>query len=160
MEMVEPTKDTTLDCINVLIEALEQYEQWFDNEKYCKEELQWLKGWSERVKEDLLELKAIKESNPSEVIEKAIRCLNIIEGFMRYHEVSDSYKEELETIKQALQSKLLAESCWEICKKKRVDVYCLLQCKTVDEYNDECFDKADLLTEAEFITLKEGLKKC
>ena len=50
----------------------------------------------------LTELQAIKDSEPSE----AIKCLNKIEGFMRYYEVNDTYKDELTTIKQALLKQL------------------------------------------------------
>ena len=56
----------------------------------------------EIIESALTELEQIKEANPSE----AIKCLNKIEGFMRYYEVNDTYKDELTTIKQALLKQL------------------------------------------------------
>ena len=50
------------------------------------------------------------------------------------------------------------EKAWEVVVKKRVDVYCLLQCKTLEEYNNECFCKDDLLTEEEFELIKEMME--
>jgi len=106
----------------------------------------------------LTELQAIKEANPSE----AMKCLEKVKNYEVESHIKEGWniilyeemQEELDTIKQALLNAQEQEKVLEIIKNKRVDVYCLLQCSNVDEYNDECFVKEDLLTEEEFDLLK------
>lgn len=121
----------------------------------------------------LKRLEAIDNSNHSEALE----CLEKLKGMeISSMPFSDEYgtqevdlndirkvgsqlntdfREYTTTIKQALIQKSKKEQAWDIVKKKGIDIGWLTQCETVKVYNYHC--DAELLTEEEFNTLKEGL---
>ena len=111
------------------------------------------------LKDDLTELKAIKESNPSEALE----CLEEIRDF-RYGKdkllvcQTEMYKQ----IKQALIKAQEQEKMLEIINKKSVYIHLLQQCGDVESYNNyfitkyglDEFTERLLLTQEEFELLK------
>jgi hypothetical protein len=167
MKELKPIKDTTLDCMNDLIGDLEHYEQWFNNEEHCKDELKWLKGWSERVKNDLTELQAIKEAKPSEALEDLKELHELAYG-------NDETSWKIDEIRMSshIKATLLKaeklEKAWEIVKEKRVDLPYLRCCiednQNVERYNEYIrnktmdYDHEQELTQQEFDLLKEVLE--
>ena len=171
MTKVKPIKDTTLECMNDLIGDLEHYEQWFNNEEHCKDELKWLKGWSERVKKALTELQAIKEAKPSE----AMKCLEGIEyvadvlkvnhkigsrdcANQEIKEMVDRLNYRIPTIKSALLRAEKLEKAWKVIKEKGVDVSDLKCCDSVEAYNIFIGTIEYQLTEEEFELIKEMIE--
>ena len=157
MAKSKPIKDTTLDYVNDLIGDLEHYEQWFNNEEYCKDELKCLKGWSERVKKDLLELQAIKEAKPSEALE----CLDKLAKQIELDEDADFWeiKNAHKTVEQALLKAEKLEKALNIIAFKKVDIQRLLFMDTCEDYNAWYGITLDReLTKEEFELIKEMIK--
>lgn len=95
-------------------------------------------------------LQSIDNSNPSEALE----CLkNFVENNEKgTYNIRD--KKDLDTIKQALQTKSKKELAFDIIKEKNVDITLLKHCEKVDEYNNNYNIN---LTQEEFELLKEVL---
>lgn len=72
--------------------------------------------------------------------------------------IKDLFPNCFNIIKQALIEMQKQEKILEIIKERRVDIYCFLRCNTVEEYNDECFCRNDILTQKEFDLLKKEIK--
>jgi len=100
------------------------------------------------LKDDLTELKAIKESNPSEALE----CVKRIRAYFlnRTREISF---QDLRDIEQALLKSQEQEKVFEIMKDKWVNVAVLIHSKTVEEYNNNAYTPYNL-TQEEFELLK------
>ena len=111
------------------------------------------------VKQALTELKSIKEAKPSEAMEILNEfskgLVNKEIGMICFNQIW--FENQIEILKQTLQSKSLAERCWEICREKCVEVNKIYSGYTLEEYNKNQYRDCEL-TEAEFNTLKEGLK--
>ena len=113
------------------------------------------------IKQALLELKSIKEANPSEALE----CLEEI-GFAPLNEccgypytrISDEYYEDFNTIQQALLKAEKEHKALEIIKEKNVDVFRFkkLDFDTFNQLQKSC--KLPELTQEQFNLLKEMLK--
>lgn len=102
-------KDTTIDCLKDLISDLEHYSQWINNEEHCKEELKWLRGWSERIFIELKAFEIIKDRNV-DILELRI-CMDkasmgvipdALKEYNEFHTLNDGMKltfEEYEILK-------------------------------------------------------------
>ena len=110
------------------------------------------------VNNALLELKAIKEANPSEALE----CLEEIENYCEWSEfnscLSHDFPKEYNTIKRALIKAQEQEKVLEIIKKKNVEMALFNDSKTVEDYNFNRNWGAKELTQQEFDLLKEMIK--
>ena len=106
----------------------------------------------ETIKQALLELKSIKEANPSE----ALKCLDDLYCEPVDYRSNDKAN-DYETIKQALLKAEKEHKALEIIKEKLVDVFKLYNCKTVEEYNQAQYRDC-MLTKEEFNLLKEVLE--
>lgn len=107
----------------------------------------------------LQRLKKIDNANPNEVLkhfnhfEKWYRkiCYRVVTSFELDY--------DLETIKQYILKKQEQEKALNVIFEKGVDVGYLKTCKTLEEYNDNCWDdKEDFnkkLTQEEFNSIKE-----
>lgn len=116
------------------------------------------------IKQALLELKAIKESNPNEALELVYCLKDYLMNMMPYYDwLNDIEKYILKTQEQEKKLKAL-----EIIKTKNVDIFFLRNsCDRVEEYNEEinnntmyyCYGNCRKLTQEEFDLLREVFKK-
>ena len=135
------------------------------------------------VNNALLELKAIKEANPSEALECLIGLekeiiqrdgritdflkikFNIIkqalikaQGNARNEEILQKYYQEgitLDSVRVLKQERDNYKKVLNIIKEKNVDIYELQECKNVEQYNKKCDYWGIQLIEEEFDLLKE-----
>ena len=147
-----------LEIITKYIEKIEEYEK--------KTGKQYLARYISKklciaIKEKLQRLEAIDNSNPDEALED----LDKIEGFMTYHELYDSYKIEIKTIKATLLKAQEQNRVLEIIKNKVVDISIIYYSQNVEDYNNTItfrFKPSTLeqckLTYEEFDTLKRWVE--
>jgi hypothetical protein len=108
----------------------------------------------ETIRQALIELKSIKEANPSEALKQVTYLSAILPDWQRVNNGVDS----LSIIKQALTTKSKKEQAFDIANKKCVNMFRLAVDDNVVEYNKWAgFDEYQL-TEEEFNLLKEVLK--
>ena len=163
--------------MNKLLEALERTSGEFID-GYPTGNVNVGMTWEEHkaIKQALLELKAIKEANPSEAIEKLDNIKNRINFYYEMYKFDDLCKDEIDTIKQALtkaqeQEKVLSiikEKCLTNCNLALVEdnVHYENYCKEfeyfLNKYNESPngfeITKEDLLTQEEFDTVKRWAK--
>lgn len=101
------------------------------------------------IAKELDRLEQIDNANPSEALE----CLEKLELLTCDFEW---YKDNINTIKQALIKSQEQEKVLKIIKKKNVMIYALKVSKTVDDYND-LVSTDEQLTQEEFDLIKEVL---
>jgi hypothetical protein len=114
----------------------------------------------ETIRQALIELKSIKEANPSEALKQVTYLSAILPDWQRVNNGVDS----LSIIKQALTTKSKKEQAFDIIKEREVDVNLLNIRHSAETYNDDYYKihysynvAGYLLTEEEFDLLKEVL---
>jgi hypothetical protein len=108
----------------------------------------------ETIRQALIELKSIKEANPSEALKQVTYLSAILPDWQRVNNGVDS----LSIIKQALTTKSKKEQAFDIANKKCVNMFRLSVVNDVNSYNKWAeFDEYQL-TEEEYNLIKGVLK--
>lgn len=134
-------------------------EMGYEPTTLCENPQREAENFKNRLKQALLELKSIKETNPSETLRKLdiIRHLEI--GFDKNGKpITLNDTSGLNYIEKALITKSKKEKAFDIVAEKMVDMYRLAVADNVEKYNKWTEFDEYWLTEEEFNLIKEVLK--